>query len=96
MSKKTDLHRHLDDSTLEQVEDLIARTPSHGLVRAGTDTHRARRSCMDPFKNEVLEKVSKGWSYGRIANHLSINHGIQNVHKSSVMRRINFYLGGKK
>ena len=96
MPKKTDLHRHMDGTALAQVQDLIARTPDHGLVHTVTKTSRKRKSCLDQFRDDILEKMSKSWSDDRIADYLSIKHNIKKVHRASVMRRVNYYLGNKK
>ena len=86
----------LDGSTLALVEDLIARTPDHGLVRTAVKKNRNKTSVLDPYEQDILEKHSKGWGYDRIANYLSFKFGIKTVPRSTIGRRIHYFLGDKK
>lgn len=86
----------LKGTPLALVENLIARTSDHGSVRTVSAKRRNRKSCLDPFKNVILEKFSLEWSFERIADYLSAKYGLKKVNRSTMKHRIDLYLGRKK
>ncbi|NOT15472.1 MAG: hypothetical protein HOP21_07840 [Methylotenera sp.] len=84
---------HFDGSTRALVDDLLARTQNHGIVRGLITPKRTRKSCLDRFEMMMLEKHSLQWSYERIARHLTREYGIRKVNRSTIQRKIDSLLG---
>lgn len=83
---------HFDGSTRALVDDLIERTTDAGDKHARHK--RQRKSQLDGYQIDVLEKRSLKWSFERIARYLAGEYGIRKVNKSTVQRKVKRWLGG--
>lgn len=67
---------------------LLNQLIKERLISKDIRNKRNRKSCLDEYLPEILKRRASGWSFESIAIFYRTNHGLTQINRSTVMRRI--------